>query len=141
MNSTPAPASPGRQLGPMLARIVMGLAFTVFGLNGFLQFMPQPKTLPPGVAAFMGAMMQTGYFLPMVFATQLLVGILLLLNCFVPLALALIAPVVVNIILFHLFLQPSTIAPGVVVLVLEIYLAYSYRACFRPMLGCKASPG
>jgi hypothetical protein len=124
----------------MLARIVMGIAFTVFGLNGFLNFIPQPPTLPPGVVAFMGALMGTHYFLPMLFAAQLLAGILLLINRFVPLALALLAPVVVNIILFHVFLQPAGIPPGVVVLILELYLAYSYRDCFRSMLAAQASP-
>jgi uncharacterized membrane protein YphA (DoxX/SURF4 family) len=138
----PSNPSPSRRLGPLLARIVLGLAFTVFGLNAFLNFMPPPppKDMPAGVAAFMGAMMQTHYFLQMVGATQVISGVLLLLNRFVPLALAFLAPVIVNIILFHLFLQISTIAPGVVVLVLELYLAYSYRACFRPMLVAQASP-
>jgi len=137
---TPPTPSPGRRLGPLLARIVLGLTFTVFGLNGFLMFMPPPKVMPANVAAFMGEMMQTHYFLQMVAATQLLSGVLLLINRFVPLALAFLAPVIVNIILFHLFLQLSTIAPGIVVLLLEIYLAYSYRACFRSMLAAQASP-
>src|SRR4051794_25031235 len=85
------------------ARVLMGLVFFVFGLNGFLHFIPQPKTMPEGAAAFGGALMKTGYMFPMIFVTQVLVGALLLSNRFVPLALALIAPVVVNIIAFHIF--------------------------------------
>src|SRR5512135_3428138 len=75
---------------PAIARILMGLMFFVFGLNGFLNFIPQPKTpLPEGAVAFAMALMKTGYMMPLVTGTQLLVGVLLLLNRFVPLALAL----------------------------------------------------
>jgi hypothetical protein len=116
----------------------MGIAFCIFGLNGFLNFIPQPKSaMPEGAAAFAGALAKTGYMMPLVMGTQLLVGILLVLNRFVPLALALIAPIIVGIVTFHLFLAPATIVPGIVVLVLELYLAWSYRHAFRPMLMAK----
>src|SRR5687767_5169089 len=76
---------------PPVARVLMGLAFFVFGLNGFLNFIPQPETpLPEGAMAFVGALMATGYMLPLIAVTQALVGALLLANRFVPLALALI---------------------------------------------------
>ena len=127
---------------PAIARVLMGLLFLVFGLNGFLHFIPEPKTaMPEGAAAFAGALMKTGYMFPMVAGTQLLVGVLLLLNRFVPLALALIAPVVVNIIAFHVFLAPSGFGPGLVVLVLELYLAWAYRRTYRSMLAARADPG
>jgi len=106
---------------PAAARMFMGLVFLVFGLNGLLNFIPQPKTLPDGVIAFLGAMMNTRYFLPLVFGTQVVVGVLLLVNRFVPLALVMIAPVIVHILAFHLYLQPGGIGPGVLVLLLEIY--------------------
>jgi uncharacterized membrane protein YphA (DoxX/SURF4 family) len=126
---------------PTVARILMGLMFFVFGLNGFLNFIPQPKTpMPEGAAAFAGALMKTGYMMPLVMGTQLLVGVLLLLNRFVPLALALIAPIIVGIISFHLFLAPATMGPGLVVLILEVYLAWAYRNAFRPMLAPRATP-
>jgi hypothetical protein len=126
---------------PVAARILMGLIFLVFGLNGFLHFIPQPKTpMPEGAVAFTGALMKTGYMFPMIMGTQLLVGVLLLLNRFVPLALALIAPIIVNIIAFHVFLAPSGMVPGVVVLLLEIYLAWVYRKTYRPMLAMRAKP-
>lgn len=125
---------------PTIARILMGLIFLVFGLNGFLHFLPQPKTMPEEAAAFAGALMKTGYMFPLIMGTQLLVAILLLLNCFVPLALALIAPVIVNIIAFHVFLDLSSIGPGVVVLVLEIYLAWAYRKAYRSMLVMHVNP-
>jgi hypothetical protein len=97
--------------------------------------------MPEGVVALMGGFMKSGYMMPLIFGTQTLVGALLLLNCFVPLALALIAPVIVNIIAFHVFLMPSTIAPGIVVLVLELYLVWSYRKVYLPMLAMRAKPG
>jgi uncharacterized membrane protein YphA (DoxX/SURF4 family) len=133
--------SPARFL-PAIARILMGLMFFVFGLNGFLHFIPQPKTpMPDGVMALMGGFMKSGYMMPLIFGTQTLVGALLLLDRFVPLALAMVAPVIVNIIAFHVFLMPSTIAPGIVVLILEVYLAWSYRSAFRPMLALRTKPG
>ncbi|MBI3849145.1 MAG: DoxX family membrane protein [Verrucomicrobia bacterium] len=127
---------------PAIARVLMGLMFFVFGLNGFVNFIPQPKDpMPEGAAAFAGALMKTGYMMRLVMGTQLLVGVLLLLNRFVPLALALIAPIIVGIVTFHIFLAPATIAPGVVVLVLELYLAWAYRGTFRPMLALRTTPG
>ena len=133
---------PRTRYGTMAARILMGLAFLVFGLNGFFNFIPQPKTpMPEGAVAFAGALMKTAYMMPLVAGTQVLVGLLLVLNRFVPLALALIAPIIVGIMTFHVFLAPSTIAPGVVVLLLELYLAWSYRSAFGPMLRMKLRPG
>lgn len=132
-----------RSVLPTVARILMGLVFFVFGLNGFLHFIPEPKAaMPPAAAAFATALMKTGYMMPLITGTQLVVGTLLLLNQFVPLALALIAPIIVGIITFHAFLAPAPAAftPGIVVLVLELYLAWSYRNAFRPMLARKARP-
>ena len=119
----------------------MGLMFCVFGLNGFLHFIPEPKTpMPEGAVAFAGALMNTGYMFPLVMGTQLLTGVLLLINRFVPLALALLAPILVGIITFHIFLAPTTIAPAIVVVVLELYLAWAYRNAYRPMLAMRVTP-
>lgn len=123
---------------PATARMVMGLVFLVMGLNGFLSFLPQPATLPAKGVAFFGAMMQTGYLVPLISGTQVVVALLLLSNRFVPLALAIIAPVVVNIALYHAFLSPTAGVPlATVILVLELYLASVYRAAFRPMLAVR----
>jgi putative oxidoreductase len=111
---------PRRAILPTIARLLMGLAFTVFGLNGFFHFMPEPKTMPPGVGEFMAGVTAAKYFFPLLFGTQLLVGILLLLNVFVPLALVLIMPVLVNIILFHIFLQPAGIVPGAILMAINL---------------------
>ena len=129
------------RLLPAIARVLMGLGFLVFGLNGFLNFIPQPKTLPEGALALFGAMMKTGYMIPLLFGTQILVAVLLLSNRFVPLALALIAPVIVNIVGFHLFLEPSGLPIACLFLVMELYLAWSYRRAFLPMLALRTWPG
>jgi uncharacterized membrane protein YphA (DoxX/SURF4 family) len=127
---------------PTVARILMGLAFFVFGLNGFLNFIPPPsKPMPEGAMAFVGGLMKSGYMFPLIAGTQLLVGVLLLLNRFVPLALVLIMPVLVNIIAFHVFLQPAGIAPGIVLMILELYLAWTYRHAYCPMLAARVTPG
>jgi uncharacterized membrane protein YphA (DoxX/SURF4 family) len=124
------------------ARILLGLIFTVTGLNGFLNFLPQPAApMPPGAVAFAGAMLKTGYLMPLLMATQLVSGLLLLAGRWVPLALALLAPVVVNIVAFHLFLAPAGLPPAGLVLVLEAYLAWAYRGAFRPMLAWRVTPG
>jgi uncharacterized membrane protein YphA (DoxX/SURF4 family) len=126
----------------MIARILLGLVFFVFGLNGFFHFIPQPKDAMSETAMeFFGGLAKTGYMLPLIFGTQTLVGVLLLINRFVPLALALVAPVIVNILAFHFFLAPSGIPVAVVVLLLELFLTWSYRKRFRPMLACRAQPG
>ncbi len=131
----------GRYL-PVVARVLLGLLFVVTGLNGFLNFLPQPKTpFPEGAMAFSMAMMKTGYLFQLVAGTQLIAGALLLINRFVPLALALLAPVVVNIAAFHIFLAPVGYQLAIVVFVLEVYLAWAYRDAFRPMLAARVTPG
>jgi uncharacterized membrane protein YphA (DoxX/SURF4 family) len=127
---------------PTVARVLMGLIFFVFGLNGFLNFIPQPSTpMPEGAVAFIGALMKTGYMIRLIAATELIVGVLLLSNRFVPLALAVIAPVVVNIIAFHIFLSSMGLVVAVLVLALELYLAWAYRNAYRSMLAKRATPG
>ena len=134
-------SKPPKRYVPMIARILMGLGFLVFGLNGFLQFIPQPKAPPPQAAMdFAGALMKTGYMMKLIAGTQVVVGALLLLNLFVPLALTLIAPVIVNILAFHIFLAPGTIIPGAIFAGLELYLAWAYRRSFGPMLNPLAKP-
>jgi len=115
------------------SRLVLGLGFTVFGLNSFLHFMPLPAP-PPGAGAFLGALGASGYVFPVLKATQVVTGLLLLGGLFVPLALTVLAPILVNIIGFHLFLEPSGLPIPLAMLAAEIYLAWAYRAAFAPML-------
>jgi uncharacterized membrane protein YphA (DoxX/SURF4 family) len=121
------------------ARVLLGLVFFTFGLDGFLHFVPQPdpSTLPPGVVAFSGALMGTGYMFPLIKGTEVTVGALLLANRFVPLALVLLAPVIVNIVLFHAFLAPSGIGLAVVLVALQLCLAWVHRGAYRPLLKAR----
>jgi uncharacterized membrane protein YphA (DoxX/SURF4 family) len=143
--SRPAEVTPGEKRSPgrivtTIIRVLLGLVFLVFGLNGFLNFMPAPKDLPPDIITVTTGLMKGGY-VAVIAGTEIIVAILLLTNRFVPLALALLAPILVGIITFHLAIAPATIVPGVVVLVMELYLAWAYRGAFRPMLQAKVSPG
>jgi uncharacterized membrane protein YphA (DoxX/SURF4 family) len=116
---------------PIVARVLLGAVFLVFGLNGFLHFLPQPPA-PPRAMAFAGALVASGYFFPLLKATEVVAGALLLLG-FVPIALTLLAPIVVNIVAFHAFLAPGNYAVVGLVLAAEIYLAVVHRAAFAPL--------
>ncbi|MCB9633735.1 MAG: DoxX family protein [Sandaracinus sp.] len=121
------------------ARLLLGLVFFVFGLNGFFGFLPQPP-LPEAAGTLMGAFAGVGYFFPVLKGTEVVAGALLLSNRFVPLALVLLAPVVVQIALFHFFLTPGQMALSVVLVALEVFLAWSYRDVFRSVLGARHAP-
>jgi hypothetical protein len=123
---------------PTVARFAQGLGFLLFGLNGFLHFLPSPP-VPPGAGGFLGALAATGYMFPLIKGTEVVAGALLVSDRFVPLALALLAPGIVNIIAFHLFLAPAGLALPLVLLALELYLAWSYRSAFAPMLRARVS--
>lgn len=116
-----------------IVRVLLGLIFLVFGLNGFLHFIPNMQMPNPAVMFFTG-LAGTGYMLPLLFATQALGGALLILGLYVPFALALLAPVIVNIFLFHMFLAPSGIPLAIVVVALELFLVWANRGAFVPML-------
>ena len=91
--------------------------------------------------AFSDALIKTGYMLQLIFITHLIVGVLLLVNRFVPLALVLFAPFIVNAMGFHIFLEHMGLPIAAVFLLLEFYLAWQYRKYFVPVLTIKASPG
>jgi uncharacterized membrane protein YphA (DoxX/SURF4 family) len=145
-NEIPPPAGePGTRrsfgrIATAIVRILLGLMFLVFGLNGFLNFIPTPRDMPADQMAVAGALMKGGY-MTVVSGTEVLVAVLLLLNRFVPLALTLLAPIIVGILTFHIAIAPKTIGPAIVVLVMELYLAWAYRGAFRPMLAMRTIPG
>jgi putative oxidoreductase len=116
----------------VIARFLLGLIFLVFGLNGFLHFIP--ATLPSGTAGqFVGALFVSNY-LVVVFLFQLIAAVLLLVNRYVPLALTLLAPIIVNILLFHILMAPSGLLLAVVVTVLWILVFLSVRSVFGGLL-------
>jgi uncharacterized membrane protein YphA (DoxX/SURF4 family) len=120
--------------------VLLALLFLLFGLNGFFNFIPQPKEVPQNLVTIGMALKQAG-FMDVVSGVEVLVAVLFLINRFVPLALALLAPILVAILTFHIYTSPSMIVPGVVCTLLELYLAWSYRKVFCPMLAAKVSPG
>jgi len=121
------------KIATVIARILLGLILLVFGLNGFLNFIPQGP-IPTGLAGqFMGALVGSHYFW-VVAAVHIAAGALLLANRFVPLALTLFGPVLVNIICFHVFLYPAGVAPAVVVTVLWLIVFYANRQHFSGIL-------
>lgn len=124
---------------PTVARILFGLVFFVFGLNGFLNFIPHGETTP-AAGAFAGALAATGYMFPLLKGTEVIAGALLLSGRFVPFALTLLAPIVVNIAAFHFVLDPKGAGMGVVLIALEAYLAWVHRAAYAPLFQTKAAP-
>ena len=124
------------------ARVLLGLVFFVFGLDGFLHFFPQPTTPPPADAmAFALALIKTGSMFPLIKGTEVLGGVLLLANRFVPLALVLLAPVIVNIVAFNTLLAPSGAPIAWVILALELGLAWAYRRAYQSLLASRVSIG
>lgn len=124
---------------PTAARVLLGAIFFLFGLNYFLNFIPPPSApVPAGAMAFGGALMQTGYMMPLIKGTEVVCGALLLARRFVPLALVILAPVVVNIVAFHALLAPAAIGMALVVLALELYLAWTERAAYAPLLRARS---
>jgi uncharacterized membrane protein YphA (DoxX/SURF4 family) len=122
---------------PTAVRLFLGLVFTVFGLNFFFNFLPTPPPAP-GAAAFAGALFSSGYLFPLLKSVEVVAGVLLLAGLFVPLTLAVLAPIVINIVGFHLFLAPAGLPLALAVLAAEIYLAWSYRAFYAPMLRARS---
>ena len=111
-----------------ISRFLLGFIFLVFGLNGFLHFIPMPP--PSGVAGqFLGSMFVTKYLL-FVFAIQLIGGVLLLINRYVPIALTILGPVIVNILLFHSLMNPSGLGLALVVTILWGLVFASVRSAF-----------
>lgn len=124
---------------PVIARVFLGGLFLLFGLNGFLHFLPMPPA-PERAGAFLGALAATGYMFPLIKGTEVVAGLLLLSGRFVPLALTLLAPVVVNIVAYHGALAPSGVGLPLLLAAVGIYLAYAYRSSFKGVLAANAKP-
>jgi putative oxidoreductase len=122
----------------VIARYLLGAIFLTFGLNGFLHFIPMPQ--PTGIAAqFLGALFVSGY-LPVIFGIQVILAILLLINRHVPLALALLGPVIVNILSFHVFMDPSGLPLAIFVTVLWITTFLGVRSAFSALFQQRVEP-
>ena len=126
---------------PAICRFALGLGFVIFGANILVPFLPMPP-LPEGslTSQFM-AVMKPSHWMFLVGSMQLTGGLLVLLGGTAPLGLLVLAPVLVNILAFHIFLENGNgLLPGLILSSLEIYLLYAYRAYYRPLLTTKARP-
>lgn len=116
----------------LIARLLLGVIFFVFGLNGFLNFLPAQPMPEPAMNFVMG-LVGTGYMMPLIKGFEVLAGALLLSGFFVPLALLFLAPIVVNILLFHTILSPGLAVP-LVILALGLIVAYDRKENFKHVL-------
>ncbi len=126
------------RIAAMICRYLLGLMFTVFGLNGFFHFLPQPPATNPLAQQFMTAAFASHY-LGVVFLVQIIGGVLLLAGRFVPLALTILAPVLVNILNFHVTMDPKNIGAGLLATLLWIVIFVRYRAHFRGIFTSKSA--
>ena len=129
------------KIAALIARILLGLAFVVFGANILFPFLPMPPPVEGSLPAQFMAVMIPTYWMKVVGFFQLAGGILVLIGGTAPLGLAFLAPILVNIIAFHVFLEEGHgVGMGLLFAVLEIFLIYAYRANFRGIFTTKAKP-
>ncbi len=124
------------KIATLIARSLLGLMFLVFGLNGFLHFLHQPPPPAGPAGQYLGAL-SASHLMAAVFLLQLIGGALLLANRFVPIALVLLGPVIVNILLYHALMDPAGIPPGLVTLVLWGIVFYGVRAAFAGVFAMR----
>ena len=120
------------------ARVFLGLIYFVFGLNGFLNFIPAPSP-PESVMKFMEGVVTAAYFLPLLKGTEVVCGVLLLLNLASPLALVILAPITIQIFFFHAFLTPgaSKLILPIVMIVLHLLAAKAFWPKYKPLFTAK----
>ena len=117
------------------SRILLGLTFTVFGLNGFLNFIKMPP--PAGLGGQYMGVMFASHYLAVVFALEAVAGVLLLVNRFAPLALTILAPILANILIYHLLMEPQGAPVAVISMALWAVLFYRERASFSALFSAK----
>jgi hypothetical protein len=126
------------RIASLVARYLAGVIFLVMGLNGFLNFIPLPP--PGGVAGqFMGAL-YVSHYVWVIFAFQVIAGLLLLVNRYVPLAVAMLAPVIVNILTFHIFMAPSGLPLAFLVAILWTAIFMEARPAFSGLFQSRWQP-
>lgn len=122
------------KVATIIARILLGLVFVVFGSNIFLHFIPMPPQKPSLATDFSKALMESHYMYVVGFL-QVAGGLLLLIGRYVPLGLTLLGPILVNILLFHIFLEPTGLPIAIVVAVLALFLLWRYRTNFAGLVN------
>jgi putative oxidoreductase len=127
------------RIAVLISRILLGLVFVVFGLNGFLNFLHAP--MPTGAAGQYMAALASTHYIHVIFLVQLVGGLLLLSGQFIPLALVLLGPVIVNILLFHATMAPSGLPPGVLAAILWFIIFFGVRRAFTGIFAQKVQVG
>jgi putative oxidoreductase len=122
------------KIATIIARVLLGLVFLVFGLNVFLKFMPMPPLPKNEAGAFLGALFSSGY-LYAIKCFEISGGFLLLIGRKVPLGLTLLGPVIVNILFYDIFLDHTGLPMGVVIAALALFLLWVYRRAFAGLLS------
>jgi putative oxidoreductase len=117
------------KIAVLIARILLGLVFVFFGLNGLYPFLPNPG-LPPGLAGQFIGVFFASHWVYVIASLQVIGGLLVLINRYAVLGLTILAPIIFNILTFHILMQPAGIGPGLVVTVLWLFLAWRYRQYF-----------
>jgi hypothetical protein len=130
--------NPAMRTASVIARYLAGLIFLIFGLNGFLHFIPLP--LPAGIAGQFMAALYVSHYLWVIFAFQVIPGVLLLANRYVPLAVAMLAPVIVNILTFHILMAPSGLLLALFVTVLWAVIFNDVRQAFSGLFQARLQP-
>ncbi|MEM1043169.1 MAG: DoxX family protein [Bacteroidota bacterium] len=121
-----------------VVRYLLGAMLFVFGLNGFLNSIPQPPP-PEAGGAFLGALV-TGGVMPLVKVFEVVIGALLLAGRFVPLALVMLVPIAVGIVLYHLVFDPAGGVPAYALAAMTAFLLWAYRDALMPLLVQRAQP-
>jgi putative oxidoreductase len=127
------------KIAVLIARILLGLVFLVFGFNNLHPFMPMQ--MPPGDAGTLSTIMFMHGWITFHGLLYVIAGILLIVGRYVPVGLVILGPIIVNILLFHLTLLPAGIGPGLICAVLEIFLIYAYWPAFRAIFTAKMEVG
>ncbi len=123
---------PAMKILTIIVRILLGLVFVFFGSNAFFHFLPAPPPTHSLAGDYMNVLTASGYIY-VIAVFQVVAGLLLLIGVFVPLALTVLAAIIVNILAFHALMAPASIGPGIVVTVLELFLLWRYRGRFADL--------
>ena len=124
------------KIATIVVRILLGLMFVVFGSNAFLKFMPMPELPHNPAGDFIRSMVESGYIYA-IGAFQVAGGALLLLGRYVPLGLTLLGPIVVNIVLYHIFMDRAGMPMAAIVAALWLFLVWRYRDAFAGLLRAR----
>ncbi len=128
--------SKGLRIAATVVRYLLGLIFLVFGLNGFLGFIPTPE-MSGAAGAFMGGLVGTGYFFPMLKVFEILAAVFLLTGMYTSLGIAILGPITLNIFMFHATLAQDGLVMGVFVFFGNIFLAWAHKENFKGIFAKK----